>query len=192
MIHKLLNIFEKSNFKLSEADIGLLMQYIEFKEVTKKNEILLNANDVETKSYFLLEGILRIYNFENGREYTRNIFTEGDFFTESSSFFTGMSHGFQVDSLMPSKIYFIRKENFLELQTKSQVLNQFFNKQLERALVFMILRNCELQKPAIEKYKSFRRQKPQLFGKVPDYILSSYLNITPEAFSRIQKSLNIQ
>jgi hypothetical protein len=103
-----------------------------------------------------------------------------------------MSHGFQIDSLMPSKMYYIRKENFLVLQTKSQVLNQFFNKQLERALVFMILRNCELQKPAIEKYKSFRRQKPQLFGKVPDYILSSYLNITPEAFSRIQKSLNAQ
>jgi CRP-like cAMP-binding protein len=192
MIDKLLNIFEKSNYKLHEADVGLLMQYIEFKEITKKNEILLNANDLETKAYFLLEGILRIYNFENGREYTRNIFTEGDFFTESSSFFTGISHGFQIDSIMPSKIYYIRKEHFHELQSRSQVLTQFFAKQLERALVFMILRNSDLQKPAIERYKTFRNQKPQLFGKIPDYILSSYLNITPEAFSRIQKSLNTQ
>jgi len=192
MVDRLITIFKNLDFELDESDVGILMQNIEYKEISKKHEILLNANDLETKAYFLLEGILRIYNFENGREYTRNIFTEGDFFTESSSFFGRKAFGFQIDSLEPAKIFFIRKERFQYLQEKSPTLNRFFNRQLERALVFMILRNSDLQKPAIERYKTFRNQKPQLFGKIPDYILSSYLNITPEAFSRIQKSLNTQ
>lgn len=189
MVDQFITIFKNLDFELGESDMGLLLQSVEYKELTQKNEILLNANDIEDKCYFILEGILRIYNFEGGREYTRNIFTKGDFFTESSSYFTGKSFGFQIDSLEPTKIFFIRREKFQYLQERSSILNKFFNKQLERALVFMILRNSELQKPAKEKYENLRKNKPQLFGKVPDYILSSYLNITPEAFSRIQNGL---
>lgn len=189
MVDRLITIFKNLDFELDESDVGILMQNFEYKEISKKHEILLNANEMEDRCYFILEGILRIYNFENGREYTRNIFTEGDFFTESSSFFGRKAFGFQIDSLEPAKIFFIRKERFQYLQEKSPTLNRFFNRQLERALIFMILRNSELQKSAKDKYANLRKNKPQLFGRVPNYILSSYLNITPEAFSRIQNSI---
>ncbi len=89
--------------QLTDEDWSLLVKHIQYKELLK-NEILLRSNEVASWAVFLVEGILRIYNHHDGREYTRNIFTSGDFFTESCSFFSGKSFDFQIDALENSKM----------------------------------------------------------------------------------------
>jgi CRP-like cAMP-binding protein len=172
---------------LTDEDWSLLVKHIQYKELLK-NEILLRPNEVATWSIFLTEGILRICNHYDGREYTRNIFTSGDFFTESGSFFSNKSFGFQIDALENSKIFLLPKDSMAELESKSEVFRLFFRKQLERALVFLTKRMLEGQLSGIEKYNEFRRTRPNLIGKIPQYILASYLNLTPEAYSRIQRT----
>jgi len=74
-----------------------------------------------------------------------------------------------------------------ELESKSDVLRIFFKKQMEKAIVFFTKRMLETQLSGLERYNELRRTRPGLVGKVPQYILASYLNLTPEAYSRIQR-----
>lgn len=187
MIDSLFHFFSSKGYSLPEEELGRLVQVVQFKEYTKKNQILLRADEVETNCYFLLQGIVRIFYFEDGREFTRNIFTDGDFFSESASFLSEKSFGFQIDTLTPVRYLSISKNNFDFIQRTSPNLQHFFVDQLQKALVFMILKNVEFQKSALARYKGLRKKKPQLFGTIPNYILASYLNLTPEAFSRAQK-----
>ena len=173
--------------QLTDEDWSLLVKHIQYRELLK-NEILLRSTEVATWSLFLIEGILRVYNHHDGREYTRNIFTPGDCFTESGSFFSGKSFGFQIDALENSKLFLLPKEAMAELESKSDVLRIFFKKQMEKAIVFFTKRMLETQLSGLERYNELRRTRPGLVGKVPQYILASYLNLTPEAYSRIQKT----
>lgn len=172
---------------LTDEDWSLLVKHIQYKELLK-NEILLRSNEVASWAVFLVEGILRIYNHHDGREYTRNIFTSGDFFTESGSFFSGKSFGFQIDALENTKIFLLPKEAMAELESKSDAFRNFFRKQMEKALIFFTKRTLETQLSGLERYNELRRTRPGLVGKVPQYILASYLNLTPEACSRIQRT----
>jgi CRP-like cAMP-binding protein len=177
----------QEEIKISDSDWTQLANHLQYQELSK-NEILLRPTEVATWSIFLIEGILRICNHHEGREYTRNIFTNGDFFTESASFFTNQSFGFQIDALEDTKIFLLPKSAMPELESFSPLFHQFFRKQMERALVFLTKRTLENQLSGIEKYNELRRTRPSLIGKVPQYILASYLNLTPEAYSRIQKT----
>jgi CRP-like cAMP-binding protein len=52
------------------------------------------------------------------------------------------------------------------------------------------LRNNSLlfQSPE-ERYIHFSKNRPDLIQRVPQYIIASYLGVTPEALSRIRKRL---
>ncbi|MCZ8157437.1 MAG: Crp/Fnr family transcriptional regulator [Leptospira sp.] len=176
----------QKEISLSDKDWALFVQYIRYQEL-QKNEILLRSTENANFVIFLVEGILRIYNHYEGREFTRNIFTDGDFFTESGSFFSNQSLGFQIDALEDSKVFLLPKDAILALENQSREFSNFFRIQLERALVFLTKRSLDNQKTALERFLEFRKLRPSLVGRVPQYILASYLNLTPEAYSRIQK-----
>ncbi|MCZ8343063.1 MAG: Crp/Fnr family transcriptional regulator [Leptospira sp.] len=172
--------------RLSQKDWSLLVQHVKYVEL-QKNQILLRPGEIANYCIFLMEGILRICNHHEGREYTRNIFTAGDFFTESGSFFSNQSFGFQMDALEDSKVFLLYKSDIQFLETQSIEFAIFFRKQIERALIFLTKKVLENQKTALERFLEFRKLRASLLGRVPQYILASYLNLTPEAYSRIQK-----
>ncbi|GBF50435.1 putative transcriptional regulator, Crp/Fnr family [Leptospira ryugenii] len=185
MFDKLKQRFERE-VRLSEKDWSILVQHVRYIEL-QKNQILLRPGEIANYGIFLMEGILRICNHHEGREYTRNIFTEGDFFTESGSFFSNQSFGFQIDALEDTKVFLLPKASIQLLENQSVEFSTFFRKQMERALVFLTKKVLENQKTALERFLEFRKQRPSLLGRVPQYVLASFLNITPEAYSRIQK-----
>ena len=42
---------------------------------------------------------------------------------------------------------------------------------------------------ATKRYEDLLRERPQVIQRVPQYMVASYLGITPEALSRIRKEL---
>lgn len=185
MFEKLKQRFDKE-VRLSEKDWSILVQHVRYIEL-QKNQILLRPGEIANYGIFLMEGILRICNHHEGREYTRNIFTEGDFFTESGSFFSNQSFGFQIDALEDAKVFLLPKSSIQLLENQSVEFQIFFRKQIERALIFLTKKVLENQKTALERFLEFRKLRPSLLGRVPKYVLASFLNLTPEAYSRIQK-----
>ncbi len=172
--------------KLSQKDWSILVQYVKYVEL-QKNQILLRPGEIANYGIFLMDGILRICNHYEGREYTRNIFTSGDFFTESGSFFSNQSFGFQIDALEDSKVFLLYKTDIQFLETQSAEFANFFRKQIERALIFLTKKGFGKSKDSVGTIFRTSKLRPSLLGRVPQYILASYLNLTPEAYSRIQK-----
>lgn len=44
--------------------------------------------------------------------------------------------------------------------------------------------------PPIDRYTEFLRARPELEGRIPQYLLANFLGITPESLSRIRKRLS--
>ena len=42
-----------------------------------------------------------------------------------------------------------------------------------------------------ERYRNIIKNSPQLLQRVPQYMIASYIGITPEALSRIRKRMSV-
>jgi len=49
-----------------------------------------------------------------------------------------------------------------------------------------------LAEPAEDRYLRLQRESPYLFEKVPQYLIASYLGMTPQSLSRIRKNQQIE
>ena len=60
----------------------------------------------------------------------------------------------------------------------------------ERAFVHNAIRNESMQKDdATTRYQKLIQERPKVIQRVPLYMISSYLGLTPEALSRIRKKM---
>ena len=61
---------------------------------------------------------------------------------------------------------------------------------LEKAMRYKIYReNGFLVENATERYLHFKKQFPELYGKLPQKHIATYLGITPESLSRIKRAM---
>lgn len=155
----------------------------------RKNEILLRQGDVETNLYFLLEGSVRIAQRVENKDVTRNIFTEGDFFSESISLFTGKPTELTVDTLEDSLVILIPMKHMNAATEKSPALSMIMHRITQQIVVFLARRTLDSYRSGTDRYLDLLKTKPGIFKRVPKYVIASYLGLTPEAFSRIVKSL---
>lgn len=165
------------------------IQKIQKLERFTKGTVLFRPGDKLNQYYSVIEGYVRTYNLHDDNEITLGFYTEG--YDVSP---TVVSSG----SLAPS--YAICEEDCLLNVT---------NEQMETALFTRFPRIKELcrltsERKLIEGQQELIRQKtfspeqqylylqqtrPDLFKRVPQYHIASYLGIKPESLSRLRKRL---
>ena len=96
-----------------------------------------------------------------------------------------------IQALEDSEIYQMEHSDVEELCSKNQKIQYFFRKITEKAFAFSqkrILSN--LNKTAKERYLEFQKRYPEISKKIPQYVLASYLRMTPEFLSKIRKEIS--
>jgi CRP-like cAMP-binding protein len=182
--------FLKKGFELNEEDEQLILKYFEVQKV-KKNEILLNPGEKCNKLYFVAEGLLRTFHLnKNGREFTRLLAPEGKFCTILISFQEKISSPAAIQALESGLLFSISHANFMEFISHSATAKNTYTKILEDYQNFQISRIEFLTSfSPQEKVEIFLKENPELEERLNDKIISSYLQIAPETFSRCRKKL---
>lgn len=182
--------FVKTFSELNDEDEVLIQKYFQ-KETFKKNEIILNAGEICQKIYFVNKGILRTFHTnQNGSEFTRLFAKENEFCTILISFSEKVGSAANIQSLENSEVFSIKKSYFQEFISKSEKAKNIYTKILEDFQNFQIKRIEFLTSlTPQEKVATFLKENPELEKRLTDKMISTYLQITPETYSRTKNKL---
>lgn len=74
--------------------------------------MLLEEGKVADRLYFIRKGCLRLFFYNEGKDITFQFFFEGDFVASFDSLYKGTPSLFSLESIEPSEVLFIKKEDF--------------------------------------------------------------------------------
>ncbi len=187
-----------SNFKkhliekggLSQEDISKIEPFIKTKKVTK-GDFLLKEGDVCSHFFFVEQGLLRFYALnEDGKENVLQFATENWIVSDRGSVYFKEPSTYYIDAFEDTTVVMI-DEDFVD---KVSIINVNFRKQNELLLQNHIRHLYKrisqlLGASARERYLDFVSMYPDIMLRVPQWMIASYLGITPESLSRVRKAL---
>lgn len=154
-----------------------------------RQDFLLQAGAIERYIYFVERGALRIVYLSEFEEHTIRLGYTGSLITSISSFIQEKPSDFYIQALRKTEVVAISKDQlsaFIHTNQERSLQYQFL---LESLIVQQMEREIDLLTPSpIERYRRVFARSPQLFQEVPAKYIASYLRMTPETLSRIQKS----
>ena len=160
--------------------------------VIKKNKILLHSGEVCKHFYYVEKGLLRFYSIdEKGKENILEFAPEQWIVVDRASFYFNEPSEFYIDAIEKTTAAALDKE-FIDIA--SEVSPQF-RKYNERILQNHIRQlqnriNRLIGKSAEERYLHFIERYRDITTRVPQWMIASYLGITPESLSRIRRELS--
>jgi len=177
--------FAKLKFSFTPEDEKLIARYFE-QQLFGKNEIILNAGDVCNKIYFIKKGSVRTFHVnKNGSEFTRLIATENEFCTILISFLEKIASPASIQAMEKTEVLVIDRNAFRDFIEVSPNAEKMYTKILEDFQNFQIKRLEFLTSfSPQEKVDLFLKENPDLEARLTDKVIASYLQITPETFSR--------
>lgn len=157
----------------------------------KKDSILLREGDVCSQVFFVSKGLLRAYTIDaSGKEHIIQFGPEDAWVSDRNSFYFNQPAMFYIDAIEDSEVVYISKEFYEKSEKLIPGFNSFSVIILHNFIRFMQKRiSLLLGATAEQRYLDFIELYPNLTLRVPQWMIASYLGITPESLSRVRKEL---
>jgi CRP-like cAMP-binding protein len=157
----------------------------------KKGEMLLKAGDLKSDTYFVNNGLLRCFSLdEKGKEHIIQFAPENWMITDRDSSVFNVSSSFYIEAIEDTEVVIVKQDFFSSIQHIVPEILELNILMLHNAIRFMQKRiNMLLSATAEERYLNFIMLYPNLTIRVPQWMIASYLGITPESLSRVRKDL---
>lgn len=170
-------------------------EYLHFisiaKEKTfKKGDFLLRANKPTEKLFYVLSGFMRGYRIINGEDVTHHFFFDNWVATDLESYLTGRQGTLYIEALIDTTVLEFDKTTLYEYYASYPKFEKIRSIQAEDAYLRMVDRLRDFQCTDLRmRYHKLISQDPQLFNKVPQKHIASYLGVAPQSLSRIKKEV---
>jgi len=171
--------------------VSRLAASCDLRAVTKGQD-LLRAGEVAGHVFFVVDGLLRTYytDAETGEERTAQFFDENRLFTDAASFLSGVPATQGVQALEDSRVLCLPRHGLSRAYDEDHAVERFGRLMVEEALMGSQRRSTNLLiLGPDERYRTFMTTRPEVARRVPQYLIASYLGITPEGLSRIRGRL---
>jgi len=175
---------------LSESEISVLNKYVKLYHL-KKKEFLLQQGKVCKQLYFVEKGCLRMYFInKKGVEQIAQFALDGWWISDHISFMNKTPSEYYIQSIEKSDILSIDTQNFDELLNELPKLEKYFRIIMQKAVAGAQLRSKLLYEMSKEEfYLHFSTSFPEFMQRVPQYMIASYLGLTPEYLSELRKKV---
>lgn len=175
---------------LSTSEMDLILSRINVRQLKKKT-IILKAGEVCRYQGYIDKGCIRMfYTDEKGHEHVVYFGFEDWWMGDISSFVTGQPADYSIETLEDTIIFFFDRddmdrlyENVPKLERSFRILVQGALIALQKRLVASMSSNAEI------RYVQLLQKFPHIELRVAQHHLASYLGITPEALSRVKKTM---
>jgi CRP-like cAMP-binding protein len=156
------------------------------KEIASKT-ILLKEGDIANQVYFIKKGCLREWFNKDGKDITFQFFFEGQAVASIDSFLNNQPSMYTIESIEPSTVLLLGKENFEQLQLLYPELKEGFQEFLfQRFRNYSQLFLSRIKDTPRERYADLIKNHPEIIKRVPQHYIATYLGITPISLSRIR------
>lgn len=175
---------------LPDSAIDQLCTTIKTKAI-QKDALLLKAGEVCSLTFFVEEGLLRLYALnENGKADILQFAPENWLVSDRGSVYFNEPSDYYIDAVEDSLVVLL-DQDFLD---SISVLSPSFRKYNER-LLHNHIRHLNkrikllLGATAETRYLDFIKLHPDVLLRVPQWMVASYLGIAPESLSRVRREL---
>jgi len=173
---------------LEEPDFEYFYSLLNEKTFAKK-EFLLNARETCKHQYFITQGLIRcFYIDQNGNEKIVQFGIENWWITNLDSFNNQEPSALYIQALEHTTTLSISKQSLENAYSEIPMIERLFRIITERTLIAHLRRNHFYMKVSSkERYDNLVRRIPNFVQRVPQYMIASYLDITPEYLSELRK-----
>ncbi|MCG8581993.1 MAG: Crp/Fnr family transcriptional regulator [Bacteroidales bacterium] len=174
---------------LSDDEVDFARTHFPIKKY-EKNELIFQEGNIANSIYFILEGCVRLFYNVDGKEKTAFFYTEGKFMCANESFLKEIPARENFQALEDTTLIVIHKAIDIEM------VKRFSNLEMVERLALideLISSNRMIEsfvtKSPSERYIDLLRTNRELFQRVHQQYIASYLGISPESLSRIRKRI---
>src|SRR5215217_1366021 len=189
----MLSIFKdylQKKVAITDEQFALISDKLKIKSF-EKNEMILMKGEVSSHVYFVLNGLLRSYSIDSkGKTHIIQFAPELWWLSERNGILFNAESEFFLDAIERTSAIVMPKDFFNEAARIVPCMNDLNSSMLNNSIRFMQKRiNMLLSATAEERYLNFIKLYPNLTLRVPQWMIASYLGITPESLSRVRKDL---
>ena len=183
-------LYLKTKTGLTEQEIEALTSSLVAKTY-RKGEFLLHVGEVCNYAFFVEKGVLRSFTTdETGKEHIIQFGPENWYVTDRSSAYFHEPSDFAIEAIEETTVVLIDASFISNASAVYPSFMHFNEKALQGHIRQLQKRiNLLLSATAETRYLDFIRLYPDLTLRVPQWMIASYLGITPESLSRVRKEL---
>lgn len=156
----------------------------------KKGEIYISPGEQENYVTFINKGGFRYFSVVEEKELVCEFVFENNYLSEYESFLRRTPAKVFIQALEDSVVVKFHYEHVQECYSNYPLIERFGRLIAEKFLIDAIDRmNSLLSSSPEERYNKLAEEKPELLQRVPQYMIASFIGVTPEALSRIRRRL---
>jgi CRP/FNR family transcriptional regulator len=154
----------------------------------KKKEFLLKEDQVCTANYFVLKGCLRMYFIrEDGVEQIIQFAVENWWITDFQSLDWHKPSRFYIQAIEPTEVVTLDRTTLPALCARLPQLDHYLRLIVQRAFAAAQQRLFYVYTfSGEERYHHFNTNFPEFVQRIPQYMIASYLGLTPEFVSKVK------
>lgn len=173
---------------LSESEAAIINKYVEIHQF-KKKELVIQEHKVCKHLYFVEKGCLRMYFINiKGVEQITQFALDGWWISDYQSFINNKPSDYCIQTIEESTIVSISNQNLDKLLLELPHLEKYFRIIMQKAVASAQYRSKLLYEMSKEEfYFHFSTSFPEFMLRVPQYMIASYLGLTPEYLSELRK-----
>lgn len=190
-----LNIIESltNKLNLSNEEAAKFFPLVKVRKYLK-GQFVVQAGDVCKYSSYVNSGALKTFFMDNnGSEHIVFFSIEHWWTGDYGSFITQEPADYSIQCVENCELIQIARSNYELIMEEIPKLEKFFRQNVEHAYVAVQRRLVDRNSlTAKENYFKFTDKYPQLEQRFPQYMIASYLGISPEFLSKIRKEASSQ
>jgi CRP-like cAMP-binding protein len=174
--------------RLRKEDILLIEDA--FKPVhLKKKQFLLQAGESSNHMRFVTEGCLKLYRIDyTGKEHILQFGIKGWWVNDLYAYLTQKPATFFIQAITNSTVLQVHRDQLNNLYDKIHMMDRFFRIKTQNGYVALQERTINsMSQTADERYFDFIKRYKEMEQQIPQYMIASYLGITPEHLSTLRK-----
>ncbi|MFT5823277.1 MAG: CRP/FNR family transcriptional regulator [Crocinitomix sp.] len=173
----------------SDSEIDEIFSKLEAKTF-QKQEYILHEGQICKHNYFIISGLVRsFYIDQKGKENITQFALGNWWITNVESFIKNTPSRLSIQAIEKTEILLINKDALEKLYISIPKLERLFRIITEYMLIAIQRRNdVYLQLKSKDRYDGFIKLYPSFIQRVPQYMIASYLKITPEYLSELRKN----
>lgn len=182
-----LEYYLSASFKANENEVAEVVNY--FKPLkTKKDEVLIESGKICRYLFFVVKGSVKAFFIDtNGQETIRYVAFENQFISTIHSFIEQTPSNEYICTIEPSELLAISCTDFKYALSHIPLFKDFYINLLEKTYLNNHWRiETFLRLDAKQRYEYILKNNNQLFQRLSNKNLSSFLGITQESLSRIK------
>jgi CRP-like cAMP-binding protein len=157
-----------------------------------KNDFLLQADTVCKKISFVIQGAcIKYRNNKDGTEEVTEFYLEGMLTGDYVSFIGQEPAEHYIKAMEDTELEEINYDDLNHLYNTYPPMETAGRILSEQTYCKVITRMLSYQNDTpVERYQQLARERPVLFKRVPQYLIASFLGVTPVGLSKIRKRLH--